>query len=124
MREARTLEMAAALHQVLLTYGQPDKAKGFAEIEAVVREFNAIRERQTSGNASDFPKKIALLEARLATLGLQGMNLADQTSFGYEEDEARRNRLALLRNPATRDPLREEDFPGVCLEGGTRCVKD
>ena len=33
----------------------------FAEIEAVVREFNAIRERQSSGNASDFPKKIALL---------------------------------------------------------------
>ncbi len=53
-REARTLEMERTLYRTLLGYGNPAKAKTPEEIDAVLRAFNAIREREESGTVEDF----------------------------------------------------------------------
>ena len=59
--------------------------------------------------------------AWLAALGYGQLDLRDDERYGYNERDARSNRLVFLRSTETGAPLREEDFPGVCLEGGTRC---
>jgi RHS repeat-associated protein len=118
-REARTLAMELELHGVLLAIGDPSRAREASEIEATLRDFNAIRESESRG--VDFAQKIALLQSRLAALGYGHIDLRNDELFGYNEREARTNRVAFLRNPDTGAPLREEDFPGVCLEGGMRC---
>ncbi len=118
-REARTLAMELELHGVLLAVGDPSRAREASEIEATLREFNAIRESESRG--ADFAQKIALLQSRLSALGYGHIDLRNDELFGYNEREASTNRVAFLRNPDTGAPLREEDFPGVCLEGGSRC---
>jgi hypothetical protein len=118
-REPRTLAMELELHGVMLAIGNPSHAREASEIEATLREFNAIRESESRG--ADFARKIALLQSRLAALGYGHIDLRNDELFGYNEREARTNRVAFLRTPGTGEPLREEDFPGVCLEGGSRC---
>jgi hypothetical protein len=118
-REARTLAMELELHGVLLAVGDPARARQASEIEATLREFNAIRESE--GRGGDFAGKIALLQSRLAALGYGQLDLRDDERYGYNERDARTNRLVFLRNNESGAPLLEEDFPGVCLEGGTRC---
>ena len=118
-REARTLAMELELHGVLLAVGDPSRARDAADIEATLRAFNAIRESENRGG--DFSQKIELLQSRLASLGYGHLDLRNEELYGYSERDARTNRLVFLRHPGTGAPLREEDFPGVCLEGGTRC---
>ena len=118
-REARTLAMELELHGVLLAVGDRARAQQASEIAATLREFNAIRESE--GRGADFAGKIGLLQSRLAALGYGHLDLRDDERYGYNEGDARNNRLVFLRNSETGTPLREEDFPGVCLEGGTRC---
>jgi RHS repeat-associated protein len=118
-REARTLAMERDLHGRLLAFGDPARARSVMEIEAVLREFNAIRESESTGNG--FAQKIALLQSSLQALGYPALDLGNETLYGYSERDAMTNRLAFLRDVSTDLPLREEDFPGTCLEGGTRC---
>jgi len=119
-RESRTLAMELRLHGVLIAFGDPAKARQAQEIEAVLREFNAIRESESDG--SDFAQKIAHLQSSLVRLGLPSPDLRSGGRFGYNEREARSNRNAFLRDETTGERLREEDFPGTCIEGGTRCA--
>src|SRR5690606_1873972 len=118
-REARTLAMELELHGVLLGVGDPAQARSAAEIEATLREFNAIREDESSG---DFSRKIDLLQSRLTMLGYGQLDLRSEERYGYNERDAMTNRLVFLRHVETGEPLREEDFPGVCLPGGHRCL--
>ena len=120
-REARTLSMELRIHDVLQSYGDPGRARSFAEIESALREFNAIPERERGRGAADFPRKLARLEAALAALGYGGLDLGSETAYGYSQREAALNRRAFLRDERTGVPLLEIDFPGTCLEGGTRC---
>ena len=120
-REARTLAMELHVYDLLQAYGDPARARSFAEIETALREFNAIPERDRGRGAADFPRKLARLEAALAALGYGGLDLDNETAYGYSEREAALNRRAFLRDERTGAPLLEIDFPGTCLEGGTRC---
>ncbi|NLD55109.1 MAG: hypothetical protein GX652_10660 [Burkholderiaceae bacterium] len=120
-REARTLAMEMRLHDVLLSHGDPARARSFAQIEEALREFNAIPERQRGRGAADFPRKIARLEAALESLGYGGLDLDSEAAYGYSEREAALNRRSFLRDDGTGAALLEIDFPGTCLEGGTRC---
>ena len=118
-REARTLAMELELYGVLLAVGDPARGRNAADIEATLRDFNAIRESENRGR--DFSQKINLLQSRLASLGYGHLDLSNEDLHGYSERDARTNRLVFLRHPDTGAALREEDFPGVCFEGGTRC---
>jgi RHS repeat-associated protein len=118
-REARTLQMESSLHTVLLTFGEPGKAKRFEEIEAVLREFNAIREHD-QGSAGDFSGKIDLLQKQLASLGYGHLELQSIAQFRYDVEQAASNRRRFLTGPSG-EVLTEDGYPGVCLQGGSRC---
>jgi RHS repeat-associated protein len=120
-REARTLAMELRVHDVLRAYGEPGLGRSFAEIEVALREFNAIPERERGRGGADFPRKLARLEAALAALGYGALDLDSEAAYGYSEREAAHNRRVFLRDERTGTPLLEIDFPGTCLEGGTRC---
>ena len=123
-REARTLGMELSLHGVLLAYGDPAKAKTPQEIESALRAFNAIRESDESGSPADFAGKIEHLQSTLEAIGFGTLDLTNEDSYAYNERDARTNRLTFLRDILTNAPLVEVDFPGTCLEGGTRCTQE
>ncbi len=122
-REARTLRMEIALYERLSAFGAAGgKATPLAEIEATLRRFNATPENERTG----FNQKIRILEDALMRMGY-GERLftsepaPESSNFRYDASQASRSRLQHLRS-LDGSPLREEDFPGVCLPGGTSCA--
>ena len=114
--------MELNVHSVLLAFGDPARARPAQEIEAVLREFNAIRESE-EGGSSDFEEKTSLLQKELARLGYGHLDLAELSQFGYDVEQAADNRRRFLTGPGG-EALTEESYPGVCLEGGSRCKSD
>ena len=115
--------MAIALYERLSGFGAAGgKATPLAEIEATLRRFNATPENERTG----FNQKIRILEDALMRMGY-GERLftsepaPESSNFRYDASQASRNRLQHLRS-LDGSPLKEEDFPGVCLPGGTSCA--
>jgi RHS repeat-associated protein len=128
-REARTLAMERAVFAQLQRYGS-GQGVAFADIESTLMGFNAIRESGPGATT-----KIQLLQDEINRLlgnlqitprDTQGNVVArvsltarrdaeGAVGLGYNRGRARENRNNYLRG------LREEEYPGVCLEGGTRC---
>ena len=111
-REARTLTMEEEVFKRLATFSPTGPALPFDKIAPYLEAFNKIRENDSTG----FSEKIKLLRRALDELGFDGAALKPSDS-----DEANVNRDESLHD-STGNPMREEDFPGVCLPNGTRCL--
>jgi RHS repeat-associated protein len=125
VREARTLQAEHAMFDVLRQNATGTTSRSWTEIEPVLVAFNATQEdEQNTGKKLE--QKLRLLQDALNDPGVgmkagngggkeRAFDLTDIEADGYKKDIAQTNRDALLKN------LKEADFPGVCLPGGTLC---
>ncbi|MGE0315708.1 MAG: DUF6765 family protein [Lautropia sp.] len=120
-REARTLIAEQMLHEALSGFTavpHDGRAVPFEALEPYLRAFNAIEEDGSSGGQSpesQFEQKIRVLRGALRDLGYGEVDIE-----AFDRREAERQREAAFID-ADGNALNEEDFPGVCVEGGTRC---
>ena len=126
-REDRTLAAEKGMFKILAEFA-PRTLSGvsFSSIEATLKEFNATKE---SGPANVALTKVGILQKKLNELIdsgdlklknkegnlLNSINLFKSEGEGYSEESAKINREKFLKG------LKESDFPGTCLPGGTRC---
>jgi hypothetical protein len=109
----------------LTAYGDPGKAKSFAQIALVLTEFNAIREDDSNTNKFDpndkNRKKLTLLNNALADFGFSGLNLLDSKKDSYSKSEGAKNREKNLCDEKN-SRLSQSAYPGTILPT-TPCPK-
>lgn len=120
-REARTLQMERAVFELLQQYRDPNSrsAKRWEEIEGVVREFNAVRERGERGSTDrvSFSRKIGLLNDGLRSVRIKDPRTGEARPLDllgedqYDELQAEKLRDSNLRG------LDQRDFPGTIFPG-------
>ena len=131
-RENRTLAAEKAMFDVLKTYGGGKPSVSWSAIESTLKAFNQIKE---NGKDENITQKKALLERTLNDMldkldidprmgdgsliklvEFEGPNIPDlKKVFGYSKEVSKSNRENYLSH------LKESDYPGTCLPGGTRC---
>ena len=129
VREDRTLEVERGMFKILAGYA-PNTRSGvsFSSIEATLKEFNKTEE-DGSKMATSESEKTRILQTALDKIindkqikltdkngnVLTSVNLSKSNEGGYNDEDAQTNREKFLKE------LKESDYPGTCLPGGTRC---
>ncbi len=129
-REARTLAAEKAVFNKLTEYGT-GKGVSWEQVEGTVIAFNQILEH---GEDEDMPRKKALLEAKLNDL-LNNLLIDPRrldgsviTSINFTDVKTKPEKFdgfsaSLAASTRTKNlaGLKESDYPGTCLPGGTKC---
>ena len=113
-REERTLRMEAAVFTRLSGETISGRAVDWTRIEPYLREFNAVRENDSTG----FTGKIQVLNRALAELGYVGVRVGVRSAEDRTAAAAARD--ALNREVDRFDPDGSQ-FPGVCFPDGPGC---
>jgi RHS repeat-associated protein len=125
VRPDRTLAAEKAIFNKLTEYGG-GKGVSWETISGTLEAFNAIQQK---GSDATVGQKKQLLENKLnemlnnleitpvenSVIMTRQINLNSATVDGYNESTAQKNRDKFLIG------LKESDYPGVCLPGGSRC---
>ncbi len=129
VRAKRTLEMEEEVYNTLLAYhGDSQKARSWADVKAVMAQFNAITENEEDGK--NFKDKFALLNATLKAWEYKAINtdkttrdfdFSDPAKEKYDSSLAAKNRD---KNLCDKDGnrLKKSEFTGTILPE-TTCPK-